>query len=67
MSKANKQKKAAKALQDLFFTQLDKIYETCETGAAQFGAKSVPLSYLKLCIDETKKGFEAGFKKKNQS
>ena len=53
-----------KELKDMFFNQLDGIYNACEEGAKEFNSKSIPLAYLKLCIDTTKKGFDKGFKKK---
>lgn len=56
--------KEAEKLKKLFFTQLDQIYTTCETGAKEFNANHIPLSYLKICIDMTKKGFDKGFKAK---
>ena len=54
----------AKKLKDMSFNQLDGIYEACETAASEYNSKSIPLGYLKLCIDTTKKGFSKGFKKK---
>lgn len=48
---------------DLIFGNLDKIYEVCETSAKGFDSKSIPLTLLKTCINETKKGFKIGIKK----
>ena len=57
-----KELKAINDLKNLFFSQLDAIYEVCENSAKQFESKSIPLSLLKLCIDKTKKGFNKGLK-----
>lgn len=58
------EEEVAKQLKDMFFNQLDGIYEACENAASEYNSKSIPLAYLKLCIDASKKGFNKGFKKK---
>jgi len=57
-----KEEKAIYDLKDLFFKQLDAIYDVCENSAKQFESKSIPLNLLKICIDKTKTGFNKGLK-----
>lgn len=59
-----KEQKVINDLSDLIFDNLDKIYKVCEMSAKEFNSKSVPLTLLKACINETKKGFKIGIKKK---
>lgn len=57
-------KKEIARMQDMVFGILDQIYIVCEKSAKEFDSKSVPLSLLKYCIEETKKGLTRGIKKK---
>ena len=57
-----KEKEAVKKLSEAFTKSLDQIYKVCETSAKEFNSKSVPLSLIKLCIDEVKKNFAKGLK-----
>ena len=56
------QKQAVKKLSEAFMNSLDQIYSVCETSAKEFDSKSIPLSMVKLCIDEVKKNFKKGLK-----
>ncbi len=60
MTLNKKERQAVLALKRDWFNQLDRIYKTCEKAAHGFGKTEIPLSYLKECIDITKKGFIKG-------
>ena len=58
-----KEEKIVKQLKELYFTNLDAIYNVCESSAKDFNSKSIPLELLERCIKEVKKGFDIGVKK----
>jgi len=55
--------KEAKVFIKNYKVTLNSLYNVCETTAKNLQSKSVPIGYLKACIDVLKKSFSEGFNK----
>jgi len=62
-----KAEESIKKLCEAYCDNLDQIYKVCETSAGEYGSKNVPLTLLKLCIEEVKINFKRALNDKQKS